>query len=146
MSLNMEITTRPGLLLLDRFTEKTEAGFEGMFSVHRSYRAGFSLDEIAPCIKAVATSGGRGAPAAIVERLPALEIIAIRGVGTDAVDLERARQKNVHVTTTPNLLTEDVADFAVALLLATSRGVCVADRFVRDGQWGVELRCRSVGR
>ena len=73
---------------------------------------------------------------ALVEALPALEIIAINGVGTDAVDLDHARARGVRVTSTPGVLTDDVADLALALILATLRRVCVGDRLVRAGAWG----------
>jgi lactate dehydrogenase-like 2-hydroxyacid dehydrogenase len=86
-------------------------------------------------VRAIVTGGGHGAGNEIVDALPALEIIAINGIGTDAVDLERARARSVRVTTTPGVLTEDVADLALGLLLATSRRICVADRFVRAGRW-----------
>jgi lactate dehydrogenase-like 2-hydroxyacid dehydrogenase len=86
-------------------------------------------------VRAIVTGGGHGADNEIVDALPALEIIAINGIGTDAVDLERARARSVRVTTTPGVLTEDVADLALGLLLATSRRICVADRFVRAGRW-----------
>lgn len=125
----------PGLLVLDRFTEATEARFEASFTVHRSYAEGFSLDMAAPSIRAIATSGAKGASNAMIDLLPALEIVAIRGIGTDGVDLDHARRKGVAVTTTPNLLTDDVADLAMGLLLACARRLCQADRFVRDGRW-----------
>jgi hydroxypyruvate reductase len=126
---------KPDLLLLDRFIDRTETQFEDAFAVHRSYASGFSLDAVAPRVKAIATSGARGAPRSTTDRLPALELIAIRGVGTDGVDLDDARQRGIRVTSTPNLLTEDVADHAVALLLATARGLCTGDRLVRSGGW-----------
>ena len=72
----------------------------------------------------------------LVEALPALEIIAINGVGTDAVDLEHAKARGVRVTNTPDVLTDDVADMALALILATLRRICVGDRLVRAGSWG----------
>jgi hydroxypyruvate reductase len=125
----------PGLLVLDRFTEATEARFSASFTVHKSYAEGFSLDMAAPSIKAIATSGAKGASNAVIDLLPALEIVAIRGIGTDGVDLDHARRKGVAVTTTPNLLTDDVADLAMGLLLACARRLCQADRFVRDGRW-----------
>jgi hydroxypyruvate reductase len=128
-------SSKPGLLVLDRFTEATEAGFEASFTVHRFYAEGLSLDTVAGSIEAIATSGAKGASNAVINRLPALRIVAIRGVGTDAVDLENAHRKGVAVTTTPNLLTDDVADLAMGLLLACARGVCSGDRFVRDGRW-----------
>jgi lactate dehydrogenase-like 2-hydroxyacid dehydrogenase len=127
--------TKPDLLLLDRFTDATEARFENAFTVHRSYASAFSLDAVASGVKAIATSGAKGAGNAVIDRLSALEIIAIRGVGVDGVDLDHARQRGIQITTTPNLLTDDVADLAVALLLAASRGLCQSDRFVREGKW-----------
>ena len=136
MSIAAAHAEKPRLLLLDRFRESTESRFEDHFTIYRMYERA-SLEDLASLgeIRAIATSGAKGAPVALLDHLPSLEIIAIRGVGTDAVDLEYARQRNIWVTTTPNLLTDDVADLAIALLLATSRGLCVGDRFVRDGQW-----------
>jgi len=136
MSIVAARTGKPDLLLLDRFRESTEAKFADRFMVHHLYEVASSVDlASADDIRAIATSGAKGAPVALLDRLPKLEIIAIRGVGTDGVNLEHARQRNIRVTTTPNLLTDDVADLAIALLLAVSRGLCVGDRFVRDGQW-----------
>jgi hydroxypyruvate reductase len=135
MTSSVRPPTKPDLLLLDRFTDATEARFESAFNVHRSYASAFSLDAVAPVVKAIATSGAKGVGNAVIDRLSALEIIAIRGVGVDGVDLVHAREKGIQVTTTPGLLTDDVADLAVALLLAASRGLCQSDRFVREGRW-----------
>jgi phosphoglycerate dehydrogenase-like enzyme len=54
---------------------------------------------------------------------------------TDAVDLRHARARSVRVTTTPDVLPEDVADLALGLVLATSKRICVADHFARSGTW-----------
>lgn len=111
-----------------------DAGYE----VHRLDLAadpGALLEQVAPRIRAVVTTGAGGVDNAVVDALPALELIAIRGVGTDRVDLEHARARGLRVTTTPGVLTEDVADLALALLLAAARRVCVGDAFVRAGQW-----------
>jgi lactate dehydrogenase-like 2-hydroxyacid dehydrogenase len=126
---------KPGLLLLDRFRQSTEEKFDELFAVHRLYDLASSADFAGVDIRAIATSGAKGVPTALLDRLPEVEIVAIRGVGTDGVDLDYARQRNIQVTTTPNLLTDDVADLAIALLLAVSRGLCVGDRFVREGRW-----------
>jgi lactate dehydrogenase-like 2-hydroxyacid dehydrogenase len=93
------------------------------------------LAEVGPAIRAVVTTGAGGVANAIVDALPGLELIAIRGVGTDKVDLQHARERGLLVTTTPGVLTEDVADLALALLLAASRRICVGDTFVRQGLW-----------
>ncbi len=127
--------TKPGLLLLDRFTRATEDRLAATFEVYRCYEPEFSLGRAASAIVAITTSGAKGAPRAIVESLPSVRIVSIRGVGTDAVDLELGRRKGIVVTTTPNLLTDDVADHALALLLACARRLCQGDRFVREGLW-----------
>lgn len=86
-------------------------------------------------IMALVTSGGRGADAALIEALPALELIAVYGVGYDKVDLEAASRRNVAVTNTPDVLTADVADMALALSLALARRIVDGDAFVRSGAW-----------
>ena len=70
-----------------------------------------------------------------MDRFPKLEIISIFGVGCDAVDLAAARARGVVVTNTPDVLTEDTADYAMALLLALARRIAEGDRFVRAGRW-----------
>ena len=70
-----------------------------------------------------------------MDALPALEIIAVNGVGLDGIDLDAARARGIAVTTTPNVLTDDVADVALGLLLASARHIVLLDRFVRDGAW-----------
>jgi hydroxypyruvate reductase len=126
---------KPDILLLDRFSGPGEAQLDAEYRVHRLYSGAVALSEIAPAIRAIVTSGAKGASNEIIDKLSALEIIAIRGVGTDAVDLGLTRRRAIRVTTTPNLLTEDVADLAIGLLLATARRICQADRFVRAGEW-----------
>jgi lactate dehydrogenase-like 2-hydroxyacid dehydrogenase len=109
--------------------------------VHRLYNAenrAALLKEVGPAVRGIATGGRLGASGDIIDALPKLEIIAINGVGTDAVDLERARARGIHVTTTPDVLTEDVADLALGLMIAVSRRICVGDRFVRAGRWPTE--------
>jgi len=83
----------------------------------------------------VVSGGHTGISKALMEQLPNLKVVAVNGVGTDAVDLEYARSRGIHVTATFGALTEDVADLAIGLLLATCRGICSGDRFVRGGQW-----------
>lgn len=71
----------------------------------------------------------------LIEALPNLEIIAQFAVGTDNIDLEAARARGIAVTNTPDVLTDDTADTALALLLAVSRRVCEGDMYVRVGKW-----------
>ena len=86
-------------------------------------------------VRAIATRGDLGASAALMRALPKLEIVACFGVGTDAIDLAYAKAAAVQVTNTPDVLTDDVADLAVGLLLATTRQIPHGDTHVRDGSW-----------
>ncbi|MBA1195235.1 2-hydroxyacid dehydrogenase [Pseudomonas entomophila] len=99
------------------------------------------------------TNGGEGVDPQLMASLPNLERVAVNGVGTDRIDMEQARARGIRIVTTDNILTDAVADQAVALVLALLRQVCLADRFVRDGRWreggfpllGTSLRGQRVG-
>lgn len=83
----------------------------------------------------VLTSGALGLSAAQMARLPALELIAVNGVGVDAVDLAEARGRGIRVTTTPDVLSDAVAEMALSLALAVGRRIAEGDRFIRAGSW-----------
>jgi lactate dehydrogenase-like 2-hydroxyacid dehydrogenase len=93
------------------------------------------LERIGDKVRAVYTTGMVGIDAALAGRLPNLEIVAVHGVGVDAVAFDALDPRGIVVTNTPDVLTEDVADLAVALLLAASRRLPQLDRYVRDGAW-----------
>jgi lactate dehydrogenase-like 2-hydroxyacid dehydrogenase len=86
-------------------------------------------------VRALAAPGHNGAGAELMDALPALEIIANYGVGVDAIDLEAARARGIRVTNTPDVLTDDVADLAIALALAVTREIPRGDAHVRGGGW-----------
>jgi len=111
---------------------------DSLYTVHRLFEQADKdayLRENGASIRAVVTGGHTGIARAMMEQLPALEVVAVNGVGTDAVDLEYARARGLPVTGTFGALTEDVADLAVGLLIATCRGMCPGDRFIRAGDW-----------
>src|SRR5690242_10124307 len=129
---------RPEILLVEPMMAPIEASLDDNYKVHRLFeirdRTAF-LRDTAPRSRAIVTGGATGASNDLVDALPALEIIAINGIGTDAVDLERAKARNIRVTTTPDVLTDDVADLGMGLLIAAARQLCAGDRFVRYGRW-----------
>ena len=95
-------------------------------------------------IDAVITGGHTGISRAMLEQLPSLKVVAINGVGTDAVDLAYCRERALPVTATLGALTQDVADLAIGLLIAACRNLCTGDRFVRDGQWELHPQPSAV--
>lgn len=76
---------------------------------------------------------------------PKLEIVSSFGVGYDHVDANFARDHNIVVTNTPDVLTEEVADIAMGLLIATLREFIKADRYLRSGLWMTQNFPLSVG-
>lgn len=144
---------KPDLLLTQPMSAKLEQALDAAYTVHRlpsqADREAF-LDQIGPHIRAVVTGGQTGVRPSLWDRLPALEIIAVHGVGLDAIDLDRAKASGIKVTITPDVLTEDVADLAIGLWLSLSRRMMVADRYVRAGAWPekkpIALSTRVSGR
>jgi lactate dehydrogenase-like 2-hydroxyacid dehydrogenase len=90
---------------------------------------------------------------ALLARLPVLEIIASFGVGYDHIDASTACKRGIVVTNTPDVLTEEVADTTIGLLISTVRELPQAERFLRAGKWRqgnyplskATLRNRTVG-
>jgi lactate dehydrogenase-like 2-hydroxyacid dehydrogenase len=111
---------------------------EALYHVHPYYlqsdKAAY-LREVGANVRAVVTGGHTGITQEVMAQLPRLEVVAVNGVGTDAVDLAYARDRGIHVTATIGALTEDVADLAMGLLIGVCRGLCTSDRYVRSGQW-----------
>jgi lactate dehydrogenase-like 2-hydroxyacid dehydrogenase len=93
------------------------------------------LSQHGASIQAVITGGHTGISRDMLLQLPQLKVVAVNGVGTDAVDLAYCRERGLAVTATLGALTEDVADLAIGLLIAACRNLCAGDRFVRAGLW-----------
>ncbi|TGQ65488.1 2-hydroxyacid dehydrogenase [Mesorhizobium sp. M00.F.Ca.ET.186.01.1.1] len=109
-------------------------------------------DDMRANVRAIASFAG--VSAAMMDALPNLELIASFGVGYDSVDAGHAAKKNIMVTNTPDVLTEEVADTAIGLLITTVREFYGAEKWLRDGNWvnkghyplsRLTLRGRSVG-
>lgn len=124
--------------------------------------AAFSVHELPPDpsgfaalsqVRGVAMAGSHTRmDGALMDRLPKLEIIANFGVGYDSIDAEAAAKRGIIVTNTPDVLTEEVADLALGLLLCTVRQLPQSDRYLRAGKWlekpyllTTTLRTRKIG-
>ena len=93
------------------------------------------IGEISSSIRAIVGTSAWGADAGLIDELPKLEIVASYSVGFDKIDLFKCKERGITVTNTPDVLSDDVADSAIGLALATVRRICVCDRFVRGGKW-----------
>lgn len=129
---------KPDVLAIGSFPQATMAEMDERFAVHH-HALHPDPDALAPAlaarVRAIATEANRGASRKLIEKLPKLEVISCFGVGIDAIDLAAARERMIPVTITPDILTDDVADLAIGLMLASARQILVADRFVREGFW-----------
>ncbi|MGG7518101.1 2-hydroxyacid dehydrogenase [Allorhizobium undicola] len=130
--------SKPDILLIGPYPEWDLMELEAQYTVHKLYEAAdrdaFIRDNAAT-IRAIATRGELGASAELIAALSKLEIISVYGVGFDAVNLDAARSRSIRVTNTPDVLTNDVADLGVAMMLVQSRGMIGAETWVRDGSW-----------
>ena len=121
-----------------------DAGLREHFDVQR---------EATPGIRGMAVNGGQQRiDADFIAPMTELEIVSSFGVGYDHIDAAALARRGVVVTHTPDVLTAEVADLALGLLIATARQLPQVDRYVRAGQWlkapyplTTTLRGRKVG-
>ncbi|MDB5473452.1 MAG: D-3-phosphoglycerate dehydrogenase [Devosia sp.] len=130
-----EASIRPTILVTKPLARSSLKKLELLFDVRSIVNAADPdavMAEGAQTIRAVA--GGK-VSAALMEKLPRLEIIANEGVGVDTTDIAAAKARGIVVTNTPDVLNVAVAELTVGLMLALARTLPQADRFVRDGKW-----------
>ncbi|QZP08439.1 NAD(P)-dependent oxidoreductase [Caenibius sp. WL] len=126
--------------------EDAQAALDGaarlapLWSVEDMDAAGVALADIRGML---AYTGGMPITREVIARLPALEIIVVKGAGTDVVDAAAAAERGIVVRNCPAANTEDVAELAFGLLLAAGRGIVSADAHIRQGEW-VNVTSRRV--
>lgn len=86
-------------------------------------------------IRAIAHKGHAPISGAQMDLFPNLALIANCGVGYDSIDVAAAQARGITITNTPDVLNDDVADLAVAMMLGFSRQIVKADAWVRQGTW-----------
>ena len=127
---------KPEVLVVAKLWPPMMESLQAAFTVHdrvdQSDPKAFAA--AAPRIRGMAASGESKVTRELIAELPALEIISVYGVGYDGVDVAAARERGVHVTHTPKVLNDDVADLAIGLMLAVARRIPQADRYVREGR------------
>ena len=152
--------TKPVLLETGPMMELIHTQLAKAFTVHTLPAAASERDamlaKIAPDVSAICTGGHTGVKtdAAMLARFPKLKVIGNFGVGYDSIDVTTAAQRGIVVTNTPDVLSEEVADTALGLLLNTVREFPRAEAYLRAGDWAKKgdyrltpgsLRDRTLG-
>ena len=129
---------KPEILLVGPYPEWDLVELDAQYEVRKLYEAtdrDAFLHKHGANIRGIATRGELGASADLIGKLPKLEVVSVYGVGYDAVNLDACRARGIRVTNTPDVLTNDVADLGVAMMLVQSRGMIGAEVWVKDGSW-----------
>lgn len=126
-----------------------DKGFSDQYVLHPAETRA-DLERISPAVAAkirgaAVTYSTARCDGGVMAMFPKLEIVASFGVGYDHVEANYAREHNIIVTNTPDVLTEEVADIAMGLLIATLREFVKADRYLRSGLWTTQQYPLSVG-
>jgi len=129
------MTRKTDILMIDPMSAEFNEQLGSPFHLH-PFSTIEALGALAERIEGVTTGGGSGLPRPIMDALPNLKVISVNGVGYDKVDLDECRRRGIRLATAQGVLTDDVADMAIGLMLDTVRGITASDRFVRAGQWG----------
>jgi hydroxypyruvate reductase 2 len=132
---------KPDVLVNGRLMPHVMEELERRYTLHKLYEADDRdalLGRVGERVRGLATSAFFGAPASLIDACPNLEIISSFGVGTDSLAVSHAKDRGIIVCNTPDVLNDDVANLAIALLFATTRRVVAYDRYVREGRWAKE--------
>ncbi|HKU64806.1 MAG TPA: 2-hydroxyacid dehydrogenase [Rhizomicrobium sp.] len=119
------------ILQLAPLRPEVQKELEARYRVHPKS----DFDKVASIVRGCVTNGHSGPPPEMIDRMPKLELIASASVGYDGIPVEYARSKGIPVTNTPDVLNDDVADLAIALMIMTARRLVASDSYVRAGKW-----------
>jgi len=114
-------------------TDRLRDSFDFHDRTHARDAAAFKA--LAPKVQAIVGSGEAKVTRELLGQLPAVKLISVFGVGYDGVDLVAARERGITITNTPDVLTDDVADLAIGLIIAVAREILAADSYLRGGHW-----------
>jgi lactate dehydrogenase-like 2-hydroxyacid dehydrogenase len=131
-------TNRPDILLVTPLPDFILQPLAAAYTCH-DYSAAADGDalirEVGSKIRGLTLIGAAKIPPGMLDKLPNLEVIPVFGVGYDGVPLDVCRARGIKVSNTPDVLTDDVADIALALILMLARNLVRADHHVRAGDW-----------
>ena len=129
--------SKPSVLAVAKLHPLYQQALEAAYTVHDRLHETDpqAFAALAPQVVGVAASGESRVTRELLARLPQAKVVSVFGVGYDGVDVAAAIEAGIRVGHTPDVLTDDVADLALGLLLSVARNIPQADQFVRQGQW-----------
>lgn len=133
--------TNPHILSFGPYDEWDSVPMQELFTVHSCMSVSNPQDidvNTREAIRAFAFKGHATLGAEMMDAFPNLGLIANYGVGYDTIDVDHAKSKGISVTNTPDVLTDDVADLGMGMLLALNRGIIGASEWVKSGQWAAD--------
>ena len=140
------------ILQTHKLLDSCEKALAERFTVHKLHEAADKDALIAKVAGSVRAIAGGNVSAELMDKLPKLEIIANFGVGYDTIDTKAAKERNIRVTNTPNVLNDAVAELTLGMMIALARRIPQGDQFVRQGKWlnggqglFTELNGKTVG-
>lgn len=128
---------RPEILAATQLHPLYQKALEAVYTVHQRAHEGdaTAFAALAPRIVGLAAHGETRVSRELLAQLPQLKVVSVFGVGYDGVDVQAAIDLGVPVTHTPGVLSDDVADLAIGLMLSVARNIPQADQYVRQGRW-----------
>lgn len=132
------MSDRPAVLIMQRHLAPLSPFLESAYTVHRFWEG--PPVEAAGTVGALVVAGEFELDKHLIESLPNLGLIACFTSGYDGIDVAWARKRGLAVTHAPGVNHEDVADHALALILASRREIASGDRAVRAGLWTAESK------
>ncbi len=132
------MTDRPALLIMQRHLGLLTAFLESEWTVYRFWEG--PPAEAQGQIRAMIVAGEFPLDKALIESLPALQLIACFTSGYDGIDVDWCRARGLPVSHAPGVNHEDVADHALGLILAARRQIVTGDRSLRAGGWTADSK------
>lgn len=129
--------SKPDILAMQGIHPFYLKALQAEYAVHISPHIGDTqlFAQLAPNILGIAAGGESVVPSHLMMQLPNLKVVSVFGVGYDGIDIQAAMAMGAGVSHTPDVLTDDVADLALGLLLSVGRGIPQADQYVKTGRW-----------
>ncbi|MGL4543610.1 MAG: 2-hydroxyacid dehydrogenase [Polymorphobacter sp.] len=136
----MPKTARPKVIVSRRLPQAVETRMAELFDVELNFDdtpfdAARLIDAVRRADVFVPTVTDHVDAAVLAAAGDKLKLIANFGVGIDHIDLHAAREKQIVVTNTPGVLTDDTADMVMALILSVPRRIAEGEKIIREGSW-----------